>query len=235
MYSRALATKNVLGIEYHSAGFDLGQVQDLVEQFQQVSTGVPDVAQVLLLPLVDLAEHALQQHFREADHRVQRCAEFVGHAGQELRLVVARDLELLALRLELAEKACVDDRERRLAGERFEQFNHIGREVAGAASADHQHADHLVAGDHRYGEHRTPAVLEKGVQELVALDRAEVGNLEGLVGKCGLADQARLPVDRDVPQPLPQGGAAAVFAPNVERVGRFVVLQDRPALGAQGR
>ena len=177
-------------IERHLARFDLGQVQDLVEQLQQMAAGVPDVAQVFLLPLVDLAEHALQQHFREADDRVQRCAQFMRHARQELRLVVARDLELAALRLELAVQPGVDDREGGLAGEGFEQLDHVGRVVAGAASADHQHADHLVADDHRHGEHRSPAVLKDGVQELVALHDGQVGDLERLVGECGLTDRS---------------------------------------------
>ena len=88
-----------------------------------------------------------------------------------------------------------------------------GGKVAGAAAADHQHTDHLVAGDHRDGEHRSPAVLEDGVQELVALDRGEVGNLEGLVGERGLADQARLAVNDDVPQSLPQGSGCSPYLP----------------------
>ena len=47
-----------------------------------------------VLALVELAEHPVQQHLGEADHRVERGAQLVGHAGQELRLVPAGDLEL---------------------------------------------------------------------------------------------------------------------------------------------
>ena len=49
--------------------------------------GVADVADVLLLALVEVPEHALQQHVAEADHGVQRRPQLVRHRGQELRLV----------------------------------------------------------------------------------------------------------------------------------------------------
>ena len=57
-------------------------------------TGAEDVVQVLGLLLVELAEHLLAEHLREADDGVQRRAQLVRHVGQELRLVAARGLEL---------------------------------------------------------------------------------------------------------------------------------------------
>ena len=64
---------------------------------EQVPARVEDVVQVLGLLVVDLAEHPLGQHLREADDRVERRAQLVRHVGQELALVPARDLELAAL------------------------------------------------------------------------------------------------------------------------------------------
>ena len=60
-----------------------------------------DVVEVLLLLRVDLAGDPLAQHLREADDRVQRRPQLVGHVGQELRLVLARGLELPVEALEL--------------------------------------------------------------------------------------------------------------------------------------
>ena len=60
-----------------------------------------DVADVLLLALVEVAEHPLEQHLGEPDDGVQRRAQLVRHAGEELGLVLARDLELGAPPLEL--------------------------------------------------------------------------------------------------------------------------------------
>ena len=81
-------------LEDHLAGLDLGQVEDLVEQLEEVRAGVPDVVDILVLALVELAEHPVEEDLREADDRVQRGAQLVGHAGQELRLVVAGHLQL---------------------------------------------------------------------------------------------------------------------------------------------
>ena len=64
------------------------------------------------------------------------------HVRQELRLVLAGDLELAALLLELLEQAGVLDRQHRLAGERLEQLDDLWRELARRLAADHdQHAD----------------------------------------------------------------------------------------------
>ena len=41
-----------------------------------------------------LAHHPLAQHLREADDRVQRRPQLVRHVGEEVRLVLARRLEL---------------------------------------------------------------------------------------------------------------------------------------------
>ena len=95
-------------LQLHPAGLDLREVEDLVEQLQQVLARAVDVAEVLLLPLVDVAEHPLEQHLGEPEHRVQRRPQLVGHAGQELRLVPAGQLELDALLLELPEELGVE-------------------------------------------------------------------------------------------------------------------------------
>ena len=82
-----------------------------------------DVAEVLVLAVVELAEHALQQHLREADHGVQRRAQLVRHAREELGLVLAGDLQLGGLGLELAEQLRVPHGERRLAREGLEELD----------------------------------------------------------------------------------------------------------------
>ena len=64
--------------------------------------GAEDVVEVLLLPLVQLAEHPLGQHLGEADDGVQRRPQLVGHVGQELALVLACLLQLAALLFDLA-------------------------------------------------------------------------------------------------------------------------------------
>ena len=160
-------------LQHHVAGFHLRKVQDVVEQREQVLARIPDVAQIFVLALVQLAEHAVQQHLGEPDHRVQRGPQFVRHAGQELRLVAAGDFELAGLGLQLAEQACVDDGQRGLAGEGLEQLDQLGREGARPPAPDHQHAHHVVAAQHGNREHRAPAVPEQDLEMRVELGHAQ--------------------------------------------------------------
>src|SRR5215813_9123846 len=46
-----------------------------------------NVLGVLGLFLVKLAEHSLPQDFREANNGIERSSQFVGHVGEELRLM----------------------------------------------------------------------------------------------------------------------------------------------------
>ena len=91
-------------LELDLPGLDLGQVEDVVDEREQVVPGREDVLDVLVLLLVELAEELLAQHLREADDRVQRRPQLVRHVREELRLVPARGLELAALLVELAQR-----------------------------------------------------------------------------------------------------------------------------------
>ncbi len=82
-------------LELHPAGLDLGQVEHVVDQREQVRARREHVVDVGELLVVQLAEHLLVQHLGEADDRVQRRAQLVRHRGQEVRLVPARGLQLL--------------------------------------------------------------------------------------------------------------------------------------------
>ena len=59
----------------------------------------------------------LPQHLGDADDGVERRAQLMAHAGEELRLVLAGDFELAALVLDFLEQSHVLDRDRRLVGE----------------------------------------------------------------------------------------------------------------------
>ena len=65
------------------------------------------VLEVLFLPVVQLSKHPLRQHLGEPDDRVQRGPQLVGHVGEELGLVLAGDLKLAALVLDLQEQPSV--------------------------------------------------------------------------------------------------------------------------------
>ena len=83
-----------------------------------------DVLQVVVLLFVQVAEQALEQHLGEADDRVERRAQLVRHVGEELGLVLVRDLELPALVLDLAEQPDVLDGDHGLVGKGLSGARH---------------------------------------------------------------------------------------------------------------
>ncbi len=72
--------------EFHLAGFDFREVEDVVDEAEQVLTGVVNRQQVLLLLFGDGAVYALEDDAREADDGVERGTQFVRHVRQELAL-----------------------------------------------------------------------------------------------------------------------------------------------------
>jgi hypothetical protein len=85
--------------ELHLARFDLGQVEHVVDEREQMAARREDVFEVLRLLLVHGAEHLLAEDLREPQDRVQRRAQLVRHVREELRLVPAGRLELAYRRL----------------------------------------------------------------------------------------------------------------------------------------
>ena len=65
----------------------------------------------------------LAQHLGQADDGVERRAQLMAHIGEELRLVLARNLECAALLFNLAEEARVLDREHRLGRKGLQEID----------------------------------------------------------------------------------------------------------------
>src|SRR5438046_4189695 len=78
------------------------------------------------------ARRVADHHFRQADDGVERGAQLMAHAGEELRLALARLRELLALVLDFVEQPHVLDRNHRLVGEGREQLDLLLTEGRGS-------------------------------------------------------------------------------------------------------
>ena len=139
-YSSAARTENVDGSSSMRPASTFDRSRMSLSSSSRCRPELEDVAQVLVLPVVDVAEHPLEQHLGEADHRVEWRAQLVGHAGQELRLVPAGHLQLAALLLQLAEQPRVDDGQRRLAGECLQEVDGVLGEVAGGTTPNDEGA-----------------------------------------------------------------------------------------------
>ena len=74
-----------LHVELHPSGLDLGHVEDVVDDFQQIVAAGENVVAVFLIFLrAELAEHAAFHDLGETDDGVERRAQLVTHIGQEL-------------------------------------------------------------------------------------------------------------------------------------------------------
>ena len=89
-----LPQRERVNLQLDLSGLDLGEVEDVVDQREQMVPRGGDVVEVLRLLRIHGPDHLVAQHLGEADDRVERRPELVGHVRQELRLVPARRLEL---------------------------------------------------------------------------------------------------------------------------------------------
>src|SRR5262249_42115989 len=119
-----------LGIAFELAGFDLREGEYLVDEGQEGGAGGMHTAQRLQRLFRAEARRGGEHHLGQTDDGIERRAQLVADAGEELRLVFARLSKLAALVLNLAEQACVLDRERRLGRERLQEMNGTLGEVA---------------------------------------------------------------------------------------------------------
>ena len=90
------------GVDLHPARLDLGEVQDVVDQAQQVRARAVDRAGELDLPRGEVGVRVLGEQPGQQQQRVQRRAQLVAHVRHELGLVLAGLGELLGLLLHAA-------------------------------------------------------------------------------------------------------------------------------------
>ena len=77
----------ILEVEADAAGLDLGHVEHVVDDVEQVFAARVDVLAVFLVFVgAERAEHAQLHDLREADDGVERRAQLVAHIGEEFRL-----------------------------------------------------------------------------------------------------------------------------------------------------
>ena len=116
-----------LGIELELPGLDLGEVEHLVDEAEQVGAGGIHAAQRFLRLVRAEPRRVGDHHLGQPDDGVERGAQLVAHAGEELRLVLARLRELAALLLDLVEQPRILDRQHRLRREGLQELDRVLR------------------------------------------------------------------------------------------------------------
>src|SRR6266545_4040494 len=95
-----LVERRVDGVYHHHPGFDLREVEDVVDQREQVGAGRADRLGELHLLAGQIALDVFGELAREDEHRVERRAQLVRHIGQEFGLVFRGQGELYGLLLQ---------------------------------------------------------------------------------------------------------------------------------------
>jgi len=88
-------------VKLHAPRLDLGQVEYVVNQREQVSAGTQHAVERLGVLLQCL--RILPQHLAHPDDGVERRAQLMAHVGEELRFMLARLCKLAALFLDFVE------------------------------------------------------------------------------------------------------------------------------------
>ena len=88
-----------LGPNLDVPGFDLRQIEDVVDEIEQIVARRLDGAGELDLFVREIALRVVAQQLGQDQQRVERRAQLMGHVGQEVRLVAAGLLQLPRLQL----------------------------------------------------------------------------------------------------------------------------------------
>ena len=81
-----VAERHVVEMQRHPAGFDLREVENVVDQRKQMLSCALDSLEALLLPRREVAVNPVEHQRRISDECVDRRPQLVGHARQEFRL-----------------------------------------------------------------------------------------------------------------------------------------------------
>ena len=93
--------------QLHASSFDLGQIQNIVDQAQQMATVDLDVGERFLQLVRHLAIKPVENHFGEAEDGVHRRAQLVTHVGEKFRFCLARLCQLQVQTTELGRRAAL--------------------------------------------------------------------------------------------------------------------------------
>ena len=97
-----LAQRHAAQVQRDRAALDLGQIEDVVDEVEQVLAAAVDRLGKLHLPPGEVAIRVAGELVREDEQAVEWRAQLVAHVGQELALVLGSECQLLGFLLQRA-------------------------------------------------------------------------------------------------------------------------------------
>jgi len=92
---KQFANGDVFGREFELAGFNLGNIENVVDQVEQVIAGRINGLRELDLLFVEIALGVIRQQLGQDERAVKGRAQLVRHIGQKLGLVAAGPAQFL--------------------------------------------------------------------------------------------------------------------------------------------
>src|SRR5262249_33886324 len=169
-----------LWIELELFRLDLRQVEHLVDEAKKVSPSAVHALQWLLRLFCAEARRVFDHHLGQSDDGVERRAQLVAHAGDELRLVLAGLLELSVFLLDFVEQPHVLDRDGRLVSKRTDQLDLLFGEGSRFGPGQSQDANRDAVAQHRHTEHGAEPAQLLGLSPSIFWVGRHIGDMYNL-------------------------------------------------------
>ena len=173
----------------HAPRLDLGEVEHVVDEPQKVLAARLHLRERRLHVARHLAVHVTEDHLVEAEQQLSGVLS-QAHDREELRLVLARDLELPALLGDLAEQSGVLDRERGLRGESLEEIHYFRGKRSGRVFRCTPSAPTMCSSYQWHREQRSPGFDDQVPEPLCVLRPVSRG-LESVRGRTAVRQLRR--------------------------------------------
>src|SRR5262249_425432 len=131
------------------------------------------------------ARRGAEHHLGQPDDGVERRAQLVAHARKELRLVLARLLQLPALLLDFIEQPHVLNCDHRLVGESRNELNLFVGERPHLRARQSQNADGDTFAQHRHAQYGAKSAQCLGLGPCLILGYTHVGDVNDLTFQQG--------------------------------------------------
>src|SRR5262249_18795231 len=154
-----------LRVKLELPGLDLRQVEHLVDEAKKMSTGAMHALQRLLRLFCAEARRIGNQHVSEPNDGIERRAQLVADAGDELRLVLARLRELSVLVLDFVEQPHILDRDHGLIGKGGGKLDLSLGEWADHPAHQHDNANRNSFAQEGNTEHGTNAYFSRDITQ----------------------------------------------------------------------
>src|SRR5438046_5531071 len=130
-----------LGKNIHPTGFNLGEIEEAVDQVQEMFRANQNLLKILFLKSRYLSLGPPQHQAGEADNGIERRAQLVTDVGEKLRLVPVSCLKQRVLLLDFLKQADVFSGDHRLVGEACDESDLLLGERLIYSAPEHAHAD----------------------------------------------------------------------------------------------